>query len=224
PGYLRAYVEGSDDPQAELADQETVLPDVKVGDRLDCKALAPKSHTTQPPARYTEATLTRTLEQMGIGRPSTYASIIDTILNRKYVFKRGNALIPTWTAMAVINLMERYFETLVDYGFTAKLEDDLDAISRGEAGHVDYLRRFYFGEGQNADHHGPEGGLKRQVESKLGEIDVRAVCQFPVGKPHERRDDEEPIFVRVGRYGPFLEQGERRGTLPDDIAPDEVTL
>src|SRR5690606_29877710 len=115
PGYLRAYVEGSDDPQAELADQETVLPDVQVGERLDCKALDPKSHTTQPPARFTEATLTRTLEQMGIGRPSTYASIIDTILNRKYVFKRGNALIPTWTAMAVINLMEQYFETLVDY-------------------------------------------------------------------------------------------------------------
>jgi len=224
PGYLRAYVEGSDDPQAELADQEIVLPDVKVGDRLDCKALDPKSHTTQPPARYTEATLTRTLEQMGIGRPSTYASIIDTILNRNYVVKRGNALIPTWTAMAVINLMERYFETLVDYSFTAKLEDELDAISRGEAEHVQYLRRFYFGEGQHAEHHGPEGGLKHQVENKLGEIDVRSVCQFPIGKPHEQKEGEEPIFVRVGRYGPFLEQGERRGTLPDDIAPDEVTL
>ncbi len=225
PGYLRAYVEGSDDPQAELADQETVLPDVQVGEVLRCRALDPKGHTTQPPARYTEATLTRTLEQMGIGRPSTYASIIDTILNRNYVIKRGNALAPTWTAMAVINLMERYFPQLVNYDFTAKLEDELDSISRGEqgvTGHVKYLRRFYFGEGATEEH--LEGGLKQQVENKLGEIDVRSVCQFLVGKPHEQREGEEPIYVRVGRYGPFLEQGERRGTLPDDSAPDEITL
>ncbi len=227
PGYLRAYVEGSDDPQAELADQETVLPDVKVGEKLDCRALDPKGHTTQPPARFTEATLTRTLEQMGIGRPSTYASIIDTILNRNYVIKRGNALAPTWTAMAVVNLMERYFPSLVNYDFTAKLEDELDAISRGEqgdTGHVKYLRRFYFGDGEGDDGHGPEGGLKKQVENKLGEIDVRSVCQFAVGKPHELIEGEEPIYVRVGRYGPFIEQGERRGSLPEDWAPDEVTL
>ncbi|MBI3463721.1 MAG: type I DNA topoisomerase, partial [Planctomycetes bacterium] len=139
-GYLRAYVEGSDDPQAELADQEAVLPSVSVGEQVDLRQLDPKSHTTQPPARFTEATLTRALEELGIGRPSTYAAIIDTILAREYVFKRGNALVPTWVAFAVSQLLESHLASLVDYRFTAKMEDDLDAISRGEAGHVDYLQ------------------------------------------------------------------------------------
>jgi DNA topoisomerase-1 len=223
PGYLRAYVEGSDDPEAELADQEAVLPDVQVGEALDCRGLEPKSHTTQPPARYTEATLTRTLEEDGIGRPSTYATIIDTILNRNYVFKRGNALVPTWTAMAVVKLMEQHLAELVDYQFTARLEDDLDAISRGESGHTDYLHSFYFGDDKD--------GLKHQVETKLGEIDVREVCRFYVGTPGAGSSDgraegtaSEPVSVRVGKFGPFLEQGERRGRLPEDLAPDEVTL
>src|SRR5262245_53299435 len=183
PGYLRAYVEGSDDPGAELADQETVLPDVQVGESLDCRELEPKSHTTQPPARYTEATLTKTLEQDGIGRPSTYATIIDTILQRNYVFKRGTALVPTWTAMALVKLMEKHLADLVDYQFTARMEDDLDAISRGEAEHVKYLHGFYFGH--DAD------GLKHQVENNLGEIDVREICRFPVGAPPGPDGDRE---------------------------------
>src|SRR5262249_1425121 len=162
-----AYVEGSDDPQAQLAERETVLPAVAEGDLLNCHDLQPKSHTTQPPARFTEATLTRTLEELGIGRPSTYATIIDTILGRNYVFKRGNALVPTWVGFAVSKLLEAHLPRLVDYRFTAKMEDDLDAISRGEAASVDYLRQFYFGNGQP--------GLKQQLANKVDEIDVRDV-------------------------------------------------
>lgn len=211
-GYLRAYVEGSDDPQAELADQEAILPSVNVGEQVDLRQLDSKSHTTQPPARFTEATLTRALEELGIGRPSTYAAIIDTILAREYVFKRGNALVPTWVAFAVSQLLEVHLSSLVDYSFTAKMEDDLDAISRGEAGHVDYLRTFYFGNGSP--------GLKQQLAAKIDEIDPRAVGRIRIGQ----RDGQEPIFVRVGRYGPFIEQGERKASLPEDLAPDEVNI
>ncbi|MEK6237362.1 MAG: DNA topoisomerase, partial [Planctomycetales bacterium] len=164
PGYLRAYVEGADDPTASLADQETLLPSVEEGESLDCKEMTPQSHTTQPPARFTEASLTKKLEQLGIGRPSTYASTIETILNREYVFKKNNALVPTWTAFAVIKLLEQHLADLVDYQFTAKMEDELDAISRGDSGYVKYLKGFYFGNG------GP--GLKKLLENKLEEIDA----------------------------------------------------
>ena len=211
-GYLRAYVEGSDDPEAELADREVLLPSVVKGERLTCRRLEPKSHTTQPPNRYSEAALTRALEEMGIGRPSTYASIIETILAREYVFKRGGALAPTWTAFAVVQLLETHLPSLVDYQFTAEMEDQLDAISRGEEEHVRYLRRFYFGNGRS--------GLKQQLLHKVDEIDARDVSRIAVSKP----GDEPPIFVRVGRYGPFLEQGDRRASLPDKLAPDEVTV
>lgn len=216
PGYLRAYVEGADDPQAELADRETLLPDLQVGESLACHELAPKSHTTQPPARYTEATLTRTLEELGIGRPSTYASIIETILNREYVFKRGNALVPTWVAFAVAQLLEGHLPNLIDYQFTASMEDELDAISRGDMPHLDYLRQFYFGNGKP--------GLKQQLETKVGEIDARDISRVYIGRPGGNDSDTEPINVRVGRYGPFVEQGERRATLPPEMAPDEVTV
>lgn len=212
PGYLRAYVEGSDDPTADLADQEIVLPDVAVGEPLRALDMQAKSHTTQPPARFSEAALTRTLEEMGIGRPSTYASIIDTILARNYVFKKGTALVPTWTAFAVVKLMETHLTDLVDYQFTAQLEDELDAISRGEAGHIDYLRKFYFGNGQ--------AGLKQQLEHKVGEIDARNISRILIGKP----DDGEEVYVRVGRYAPFVEQGERRAPIRDETPPDELTL
>ncbi|HET6879517.1 MAG TPA: type I DNA topoisomerase, partial [Pirellulales bacterium] len=211
-GYLRAYVEGSDDPEAELADRETVLPSVEVGEKLDCRELETKSHTTQPPARYNEATLTRALEEMGIGRPSTYAAIIDTILARDYVFKRGNALVPTWTAFAVARLLESHLPGLVDYQFTAQMEDDLDAISRGETKWVDYLRNFYFGNGRD--------GLKKQLEHKVEVIDARDVSRVHIGTP----EGTEPIYVRVGRFGPFLEQGERRASIPDGLPPDELTV
>ena len=216
PGYLRAYVEGSDDPQAELADRETVLPDVKVGEALDCRAMDAKSHSTQPPSRYNEATLTRALEELGIGRPSTYAAIIDTILARDYVFKRGNALVPTWTAFAVAKLLQVHLPKLVDYRFTAQMEDDLDAISRGEAKWVDYLRGFYFGNGQ--------AGLKEQLKSKVDEIDARDVSRISLGTPSVNGQAGEEIFVRVGRFGPFLEQGERRSSIPDGFPPDELTI
>lgn len=212
PGYLRAYVEGSDDPEAELADREVLLPSVSKGETLVCRRLDPKSHTTQPSNRYSEAALTRALEEMGIGRPSTYASIIETILAREYVFKRGGALVPTWTAFAVVQLLEKHLPSLVDYQFTAEMEDQLDAISRGEEEHVRYLRRFYFGNGHS--------GLKQQLLNKVDEIDARDVSRISVGTP----DQEAPIFIRVGRYGPFLEQGERRASLPDKMAPDEVTM
>ena len=216
PGYLRAYVEGSDDPSAELADKETVLPDVKVGEPVDLEQLEAKSHTTQPPPRYTEATLTRALEEKGIGRPSTYAAIIDTILARDYVFKKGNALVPTWVAFAVARLLESHLPNLVDYQFTAKMEDDLDAISRGEAQYLDYLESFYFGDGSP--------GLKKQLEQKVDEIDAREISSFEIGVPDTGPHKGVPIYVRVGRYGPFLEQGERRATLPPDLPPDELTV
>jgi DNA topoisomerase-1 len=212
-GYLRAYVEGSDDPDAELADQETLLPPVQTGDPLACLGLEVKAHTTQPPARYTEASLVRALEQRGIGRPSTYASILETIQERDYVFRKGNALVPTWVAISVIRLLERHLPELIDYEFTAGMEDELDAISRGELAHVDYLRRFYFGNGDT--------GLKELLENKVDEVDARAVCTIPIGTP----EGEEPVVVRVGRYGPYLQQGEdRRASLPEDLPPDELSL
>jgi len=211
-GYLRAYVEGSDDPAAELADQETVLPQMSVGDTIICQELLPKSHTTQPPARFTEATLTRSLEEMGIGRPSTYAAIIDTILHREYVFKKDKALVPTWTAFAVAQLMEGHLSALVDYQFTAQMEDELDAISRGEKDYTEYLNSFYFGNGKP--------GLKKQLDHKVDEIDAREVSRIPIGQP----EGQPEIVVRVGRYGPFLDQDGRRASLPEGIAPDEVTL
>ncbi|MEZ6098321.1 MAG: type I DNA topoisomerase [Pirellulaceae bacterium] len=215
PGYLRAYVEGSDDPDAELADKETLLPAVKAQDEVACQQLVSKDHTTQPPARYTEASLTRALEELGIGRPSTYASIIDTILKRNYVFKKGTALVPSWIAFSVSKLLSEHLPRLVDYQFTADMEDDLDAISRGEAEYVEYLNRFYFGNGNP--------GLKQQLKDKVETIDARDVSRFLIGKP-ESGEHQEEIFLRVGRYGPFLEQGERRASLRDDLAPDELTL
>lgn len=212
PGYLRAYVEGSDDPEAELADREVLLPSVTMGEKLQTKQLEPKSHQTQPPNRYSEAALTRALEEMGIGRPSTYAAIIDTILAREYVFKRGNVLVPTWVAFAVSQLLEQHLADLVNYQFTAEMEDELDAISRGEMSPSDYLRHFYFG--------GAHPGLKKQLASKIDEINARDVSRVTIGQPA----DGEPVYVRVGRYGPFLEQGERRASIPDKTPPDELTL
>jgi DNA topoisomerase-1 len=218
PGYLRAYVEGSDDPEADLADREAVLPTVSLGEALRCASLQTNSHTTQPPNRYSEAALTRALEEMGIGRPSTYASIIDTILAREYVFKlsRGNLLVPTWTAFAVSQLLEAHLPELVNYQFTAEMEDELDAISRGEMNYRDYLQRFYFGN----DH----PGLKQLLQDKTNEIDARDVCRILLGRPGETGERGAEVFVRVGRYGPFLEQGDRRASLPDKLPPDELTL
>ena len=212
PGYLRAYVEGSDDPNAELADQERALPNLEVGEVLRCTDLEAKEHVTQPPGRFSEAALTKALEERGIGRPSTYASIIDTILARNYVFKKGSALVPTWVAFSVVTLLEENLGELVDYQFTAQMEDDLDAISRGEQGHVEYLDKFYFGDGAP--------GLKKQLEHKLDEIDPAAISRIYIGKP----EDGPEVYVRVGRYSPYVEQGDRKASLKDETPPDEVTL
>lgn len=212
PGFLRAYVEGSDDPNADLADQEKILPSVEVGEKVNCHDLEGKSHTTQPPARYSEASLTRELEARGIGRPSTYASIIETIQARDYVFKKGNALVPAWSAFAMVRMMEEHFDNLVDYEFTAQMEDSMDAISRREADYIKYLNEFYFGN------HVP--GLKKKLEEKIGEVDARTICTFPLGQP----DSGPEVAVRVGRYGPYIEQGDRKASLPPDLPPDELTL
>ncbi len=212
PGYLRAYVEGSDDPDSELADQEVILPDLREGQPLSLQQLETKSHSTQSPARYSEAALTRELEKRGIGRPSTYASIIDTIQARDYVSKRGSALVPSWTAFSVTRLMEEHFSSLVDYEFTAQMEDSMDAISRDEASNVEYLQNFYFGN------HAP--GLRALLDDKIATVDARAICTFPVGPG----PDGEPVNVRVGKFGPYLEHGARKATLPEGLAPDELKL
>ncbi len=212
PGYLRAYVEGSDDPEADLADREVLLPNVKAGDPLTCRDLEAKSHTTAPPSRYSEAALTKVLTDKGLGRPSTYASIIETILNRNYVFKKGGALVPTWVAFAVCKLLEQHLPDLINYDFTAQMEDQLDAISRGELGYRNYLKDFYFG----AEH----PGLKTQLEHKVEEIDARDVSTVELGTP----EGGEPIVVRIGKFGPYLQQGERKGSIPEDFPPDELTI
>jgi DNA topoisomerase-1 len=212
PGYLRAYVEGSDAPEAELADQESILPGVEVGESLKCLVMTAKDHATQPPGRYSEAALTKALEERGIGRPSTYASIIDTIQARNYAFKKGGALVPTWVAFSVVQLLEEHLASLVDYQFTAQMEDDLDAISRGEREYVDYLNSFYYGDGTP--------GLKPQLENKGTQIDARDISRIRIGTP----EGGAPVYVRVGRYSPFVEQGERTASLAEETPPDEVTL
>lgn len=213
PGFLRAYVEGSDDPDAKLADQEKLLPVLNKGEHLDKRKIDSTEHHTQPPARYTEGTIIKELERRGIGRPSTWASIVDVILSRSYAVRRQTALVPTFTAMAVVNLLEKHFTHLLDYEFTARLEDDLDAISRGEAENIRYLSDFYFGNSHF--------GLKTLVEQGEKSIDPRDVCGIPISS-----NDGTPsanLEVRIGRWGPFLTDGTRRAGLPEDIAPDELT-
>ena len=221
-GFLRAYVEGSDNPELELSNKETILPVVEEQEKLDAENLEPKSHTTQPPARFTEASLTRTLEERGIGRPSTFASIIGTITDerRNYIFKKGSALVPTWRAFSVTRLMETHFGTLVDYEFTADLEDFLDSISRDEAASQEYLRKFYFGDDSNDKHN---VGLKQRLVVKLEEIDPKQTARFSLGTP-ETGEHKEEVYVRVGKFGPYLEQGERTASIPDGMPPDEMDL
>ncbi|MGH8873644.1 MAG: type I DNA topoisomerase, partial [Acidimicrobiia bacterium] len=210
PGFLRAYVEGSDDPEAELDDQERRLPDLREGDQPTVVAMEAQSHETRPPARYTEASLVRRLEELGVGRPSTYASIISTIQDRGYVFRRGPALVPSFTALAVVSLLERHFPDLVDYAFTARMEDDLDEIANGHQQRVPWLSNFYFGE----------EGLRELVASRLDEIDAREINSIPLGEDSAGRG----IVVRVGRYGPFLEREDDTASIPEDLPPDELTV
>ncbi|MCC7340577.1 MAG: type I DNA topoisomerase [Bryobacterales bacterium] len=210
PGYLRAYVEGEDDPDAELADQERVLPKLQTGQGLKTQQADALDKATQPTPRYTEGSLIKELERLGIGRPSTWATIVELVLSRSYAFKKGTALVPTFVAMAVVAVLEKNFEKLLDYQFTAELEDDLDEISRGDARNKDYLHSFYFGN--------DDPGLKEWV--KLGEksIDPREACRFVP----ESLDPNTNVEVRIGKYGPFLSDGERRASLPEDMAPDEL--
>ena len=212
PGYLRAYVEGSDDPDADLADQEKFLPKMKEKDALKTKEANETEHTTQPPARYTEGSMIKELEKRGIGRPSTWAAVVELVLNRSYAFKKGSALVPSFTAMSVVSLLENHFSNIVDYDFTAKLEDDLDAISRGEAENIKYLKNFYFGNGHP--------GLETLITKGLEDIDPRVVCGIPLGTT----DGGVDVEVRIGRYGPFITNGEQRSSVPDGTAPDELTL
>ena len=234
-GFLRAYVESHDDA-SETDDQERRLP--TLAEKQDLHALPPTprpmEHATRPPARYTEASLVKELEDREIGRPSTYATIIGTILDRGYVFKKGTALVPSFLAFAVIKLLEDHFGQLVDYAFTAQMEDALDEIARGEAERVPWLRRFYFGdEGQangavkdaqangavkaaSRSRSGDSSGLGlKALVSDIGDIDPRDVSSFPL--------DGTDIVVRVGRYGPYLERDGQRANVPEDMAPDELT-
>jgi len=206
PGFMLAYASGRDEPSED--EEERRLPAVTVGQELSASSLEPQGHETSPPARYTEASLVKALEERGIGRPSTYASIMGTILDRGYVYKKGTALVPTFLAFAVTQLLERHFDRLVDYDFTARLEDDLDKIASGDEHRVAWLRRFYFGNG--------DPGLRSLVTDHLEGIDAREVNSIEIPR--------SDIVVRVGRYGPYLERGEERASLPEDIAPDELTV
>lgn len=213
PGFLRAYVEGSDDPDAQLSDKDIILPEMKEGDVFEAASVRAEGHDTRPPARYTEASLVQKLEELGVGRPSTYASIIGTIIARKYVWKKGTALVPSFTAFATTALLEQHFPGLVDYAFTAKMEDDLDEIAGGRLDRTPWLNEFYFGSD------GP--GLKQQVESNLGEIDAASINAIPIGVDEEGRT----IVAKSGRFGPYLlRSDEKRGSIPDDICPDELTV
>jgi DNA topoisomerase-1 len=213
PGFLRVYVEGSDDPEAALADKETTLPRLDRGMEVEPVRVEAKEHATKPPARYTEASLVKKLEQEGIGRPSTYATILSTIVDRGYVFRRGKELVPTFTAFAVTELLEGHFADLVDVAFTAKMEGQLDEIADGDRDPVRYLDAFYRGE------NGREG-LRPMVEDRGPGIPFPAIAlgESPDGKP---------LQVRIGRFGPFLQRGEggdgHVATVPGDLAPDELS-
>ncbi|MEV0644700.1 type I DNA topoisomerase [Phytomonospora sp. NPDC050363] len=226
PGFLKAYVESLDDEADEADDTERRLPNLEKDQPLSADALNPEGHRTQPPARYTEASLIKGLEERGIGRPSTYSSILQTIQDREYVFKRGQALIPTFLAFAVVGLMEQHFTRLVDYDFTAAMEGELDGIASGDGARLGFLQQFYFGgvgaEGTVA----ASGGLKSLVDDQMPQIDARQVNSIPLFSDDEGRT----VVARVGRYGPYLERHKpddteagERASIPDGTPPDELT-
>ncbi len=210
PGFLRVYVEGSDDPDAALEDKEVILPVLKKGDLIKAATITPDNHETKPPARFTEASIVQGLEKEGVGRPSTYASIIGTILDRGYVRKDGSALIPTFTGMAVIQLLTNYFEHLMEYSFTSEMEESLDKIAYGEEDWLKYLTKFYKGK----------NGLAKKVEEQDKKI-----------KPDESRTihitkDGVDMDIKVGRFGPYVVEGtgkdEVHASIPEDIAPADI--
>ncbi|WP_234783063.1 type I DNA topoisomerase [Mycolicibacter sinensis] len=230
-GFLKAYVETVDElAGGEADDAERRLPQLSQGQRVDATELTPDGHSTNPPARYTEASLVKALEELGIGRPSTYSSIIKTIQDRGYVYKKGSALVPSWVAFAVTGLLEQHFRRLVDYDFTAAMEDELDAIAAGRQRRIDWLHNFYFGGDYGVDDSiARAGGLKKLVGVNLEGIDAREINSIKLF------DDEQgrPVYVRVGKNGPYLERmitgddGEptpQRANLDDSLPPDELTL
>jgi DNA topoisomerase-1 len=230
-GFLKAYVETVDElAGGEADDAERRLPRLTEGQRLAALDLTPDGHATNPPARYTEASLVKALEELGIGRPSTYSSIIKTIQDRGYVYKKGSALVPSWVAFAVTGLLEQHFGRLVDYGFTAAMEDELDAIASGNERRTNWLNNFYFGgEHGVPDSVARSGGLKKLVGVNLEGIDAREVNSIKVFDDAQGR----PVYVRVGKNGPYLERivtgddGEptpQRANLNDSLTPDELTL
>ena len=233
-GFLRAYSDAIADAAASSDANQSRLPHLKVGDEVAISDVAADEHTTNPPARYTEASLVKKMEDLGIGRPSTYASIIKTIQDRGYVYSRGNALVPSWVAFAVVGLMEKSFAALVDYDFTSSMEDELDDIAAGNEVGANWLKGFYFGDKHASDATAEtiarQGGLKALVRSNLEQIDARVVNSLPLFDDDQGR----PIYVRVGRYGPYLERqigvkpdGEpefQRANLSDTTTPDELTL
>ncbi|MCW2759326.1 MAG: topoisomerase 1, partial [Nocardioidaceae bacterium] len=216
-GFLKAYVESSDDPNAEADDRETRLPNVEQGDPVSAASLSANGHETKPPARFTEATLIKDLEEREIGRPSTYASILGTILNRGYVYKKGTALVPAWLAFSVVRLLEEHFPRQISYAFTAGMEDILDEIAAGRKDRNTELGEFYFGAGETV-------GLKTLVDG-LGDIDAKELATFPIG------GKESGIALRVGKYGPYIEgpgddgtPAAKKANVPDDLPPDELTM
>ncbi len=215
PGFLRAYVEGSDDPDSELEGKETILPPLEKGMDVEWTDIRSVGHETKPPARYTEASLVKTLEEEGVGRPSTYASIITTIQNRGYVFKKGKELVPTFTAFAVTSLLEGHFRELVDTTFTAKMENELDDIAEGKLDWVKHLHRFYLGSDK-------ELGLQKQVETESKDI------PYPLIELGLDPVSEAPIVVRVGKFGAFLQRGEggagNTANVPEDMPPADLTV
>ena len=215
-GFLKAYVEGTEGGK-RTDDDQVRLPDLHEGDPVCAASLSASGHETKPPARYTEATLIKELEDREIGRPSTYASIIGTILNRGYVYKKGTALVPAWLAFSVIRLLEEHFPRQISYEFTAGMEDVLDEIAAGRKDRVTELGEFYYGSDRVQGLHALVTGL--------GDIDARELATFPIGGP------DSGINLRVGRYGPYLEGPDdegnptgKRANVPEDLPPDELTL
>ncbi len=220
PGHRKVYEESTDDDDGESGDdKEALLPSLTVGDTVAVTDLVPGGHETTPPARYTEASIVKKLEELGIGRPSTWASIIQTVQDRGYVWKKGQALVPTWTAFAVVSLLERHFGELVDYTFTAGVEEELDEIAGKSLSKDVWLHAFYFGDAERGDL--GELGLKRLIEQNIVDIDAAAINSFPIGADPTTG---EVVNVKPGKYGPYVKRGDDTAGVPDNLAPDELTI
>lgn len=209
PGYMKAYVESSDEQGDALKERESILPDLQTGQRLTCKDLSPTEHRTKAPARYTEASIIKEMEKQGIGRPSTWASIIERIREKDYIQNQKGALVPTFLAVSVTQLLENHFYSLVDSKFTANLEDQLDEISRGETDSLPIMNMFYFGDDLTP-------GLHQMLNEK---IDIRKACMIPISS-----NGDDNIVIRLGKFGPYLEEGTARKNIPTDIFLGDISL